>query len=55
VIYLKDLGADLLATAAVDAVGPVNLRGRMRHDKKQFSVIGFQFWLAEKVPKEKFR
>jgi hypothetical protein len=36
VIYLKDLGADLLATAAVDAVGPVNLRSGLRHDKKQF-------------------
>jgi hypothetical protein len=35
-IYLKDLGADFLATAAVKAVSPEDMRGRVRHEKDGF-------------------
>jgi aminoglycoside/choline kinase family phosphotransferase len=41
-VHLEDLGADLLAGAAVDAVSPDDLGDGMGHGD-QFSVFSFQF------------
>jgi hypothetical protein len=35
-VHLKDPGADFLATAAVNAVSPEDMRGRVRHKKEGF-------------------